>query len=121
MTRHLPTDEQYEAALTEATQRHHRVLLAAVAAKCQMTINQIDCALGDYLQEAGAWDEIVSKTLAGENAMAKVLEKLIWQQAESLARAELARGEQQRALNIADDRANNASWNRLMAMEAAYG
>lgn len=121
MSRYLPTDEQYDAALTAAAHTHHKRILTSMQLGCAMTMRQIDQALGDYLQDEQAWAEIITKTIAGENPMQRVIAEVIWNEAEMAARRELAQRERERPQNIADDRAEQRAWDRLVAFENAYG
>lgn len=121
MSHIFPTDEQYEAELIKATKRHYERLVASTKMGCPLTLRQVDLALGDFMQDTQAWMEVITNTVAGQNPLQKVLADVMWQEAETSARAELAQREQQRPQNIAEDRAESRAWGRLLAMDHAYG
>lgn len=97
MALHDPkNNEQRDERLAELTQEAADAMTQALAAGLPKTMQLIDEALGEYLQDGQARAELLRKTAVGGNPFTKVLADLVWDEAEKRAEVELARRERER-------------------------
>jgi hypothetical protein len=89
-------DESRNEKLAELTAEAADSITQALAAGLPKTVQLIDEALGEYMQDDQARAELLKKTAAGENAFAAVLAGLIHAEAGQRAEAELVRIDERR-------------------------
>ncbi len=115
MARNDPTPEQRDAALTDKTREQFAKIAAALAAGDADTVQTIDEALGDYLQDNQARAELLQRTAAGQNALQLVLADLIVAEASTRAAKEVDEIERHRRDDWVDEQIDRMKWNRAMA------
>lgn len=93
----LSNDEARQQLLTDLTRECADAMTSALAAGLPRTVDLIDEALGEYMQDNQARAKLLRKTAAGENPMQKVVSDLIWHEAEQRAEQDLQREERRRA------------------------
>ncbi|HAV37429.1 MAG TPA: hypothetical protein DCX52_13935 [Massilia sp.] len=116
MALHDPiTEEQMDEQLVALTREATDSITQALAAGLPKTVQLIDEALGEYMQNDQARAELLRKSAAGRNAFAEVLTDLIWDEALVRAQKELARQERERGTDAGEARVDRAAWNREAA------
>lgn len=111
MALHDPiTAEQADEKLAELVAECTDSMTAALAAGLPKTMQLIDEALGEFMQDDQARADLLARTARGENAFQQVLADLIHNEALVRAQQELARLEQQRRGSADEARAERAEW-----------
>jgi len=109
------TEEKRDERLAELTREAADNLTAALSLGLPETMQIIDEALGEFMQDDQARFELLRKTAAGGNPFTKVLADLVWAEAEVRAEQELQRRERDAAEEDDDARVDMARWHRAMA------
>lgn len=109
------TEEKREERLAELTREAADSITQALAAGLPKTMQIIDEALGEFMQDDQARFELLRKTAAGGNPFTKVLADLVWAEAEVRAEQELLRRERDVAEEDDDARVDMALWHRATA------
>lgn len=116
MALHEPISKKTRAErLAELTREAADAMTQALAAGLPKTMQLIDEALGEYLQDEQARAELLRKTAAGGNPLTKVLADLVWAEAETRAELELQRLERGAAEEADEARVDRAIWHRETA------
>ncbi len=98
-------DEQLEDLAAEAADSITRALSWGLP----KTVQIIDEALGEYLQDDQARGELLRKAARGENAFGEVLGDLIWNEALVRAKNELGRQQRERRDSADENRIHQAT------------
>ncbi len=113
MALHDPiTAEQADEVLAELTEKHVANINGCLRAHWPFTVQLIDEALGEFMQDDQARADLLARTARGENAFQQVLADLIHNEALVRAQQELARLEQQRRDSVDEDRAERGAWQK---------
>jgi hypothetical protein len=96
MARNDPTPEQRDDVLARLTRERADAFTQAVADGGPVTTKLILDDLGEFLADDQALATVVRKTLAGENAFAKVIADVIWTVSQASAEKEVADMERRR-------------------------
>lgn len=113
MALHDPiTAEQADKKLAELVAECADSMTAALAAGLPKTMQLIDEALGEFMQNDAARAELLAKTARGENAFQQVLTDLIWDEALVRAQQQLANLERERRAGAEEARAEREAWSR---------
>ena len=110
MNARLSPEEAREQRMTDLTRECADTIKQALVAGLPKTTVLIDEALGDYMQDDHARAELLRRTAAGEHAFAKVLDDLIWHEAEKRAEQELEREALDRREESMSERAMRWLW-----------
>jgi hypothetical protein len=102
-------DEKRDERLTELTREAADSMTQALAAGLPKTVQLIDEALGEYLQDDQARAELLRKTAAGGSPLTKILSDLIWIEAGVRAEQQLQRMEKEGAEAALEARAEQVA------------
>jgi len=109
-------DEKRDERLTELTREAADGITQALAAGLPKTMQLIDEALGELMQDDQARFELLKKTAAGGgNAFAVVIKDLVWNEALVRAEQELQRLEREGAEEADDAKIDPLLWHRETA------
>jgi len=102
-------DEKRDERLTELTREAADSMTQALAAGLPKTMQLIDEALGEFMQDDQARFELLKKTAAGGSPLTKILSDLIWTEACVFAERELQRLEKEGAEAALEARAEQVA------------
>jgi ribosomal protein L16 Arg81 hydroxylase len=105
-------DEKRDERLAELTREAADGITQALAAGLPKTVQQIDEAFGEFIQDSQALAKLLQRTAAGENTFAEVVKDLIWNEALVRAEQELQRLEREGAEAADDARIDLMLWHR---------
>jgi hypothetical protein len=108
----VTSDERRAEKLADLTQEAADSITQALAAGLPKTMQIIDEALGEFMQDDQARAELLRKTAAGGNPFTKVLADLVWHEAEARAEQELQRLEREGRDADNEARIDLAIWHR---------
>jgi hypothetical protein len=121
MSRNNRNPELYEEFVTRMAREEAHVINLLLASATEKTVAMITRALGEFVSDDQALADLIKGTVAGGNPLQKVIADLVWAEAERRAVAEAVRREERAAEDRAEDRAESRAWDRLIAMDHAYG
>jgi len=98
--------------LLELTREAADGITQALIAGLPKTVQLIDQAFGDFIQDGQALATLLRKSAAGENAMHQVVTDLIWNEALVRAEQELQQRERDEAEEAGEDKIDLMLWHR---------
>lgn len=105
-------NEARNEQLADLTREAADNITQALIAGLPKTVQLIDQAFGDFIQDSQALAKLLRQSAAGENAMHQVVVDLIWNEALIRAEQELRGLEQDEAEEAEGDRVDLLLWHR---------
>lgn len=109
------TTEQHEQAITAEARGQHAVIIASLKAGAPNITKLIFNALGEYVADDNALEQLLVETARGGNPLQQVINDLAWAEAERRAEAEMARREREGRAADEEARRDRATWERQFA------